>query len=153
MSINYRLLRFAANVKLYGQSIPMSHQPDSSLPNVDLGAVATTIQARTKSVAELPNNSIGPIFELLVAMSGTIKADDYSRLGPVVWNEGLESGDPAIIMNVRHPHSLLILGLTSDPQACFLCMQCAEKASKTFLGMVSSYMQRCIRYYFLREGC
>lgn len=127
--------------------------PRPSISNVDLGAVASTIQARTKSLAELPNNSIGPIFELLVAMSGTIKADDYSRLGPVVWNEGLDSGDPIIIMNVSHLYSLLILGLTSDPQACFLCMQCAEKASKTFLGMVSSYMQRCIRYLFIRQGC
>lgn len=93
----------------------MSPQPDSSISNVDLGTVATTIQARTKTLAELPNNSIGPIFELLVAMSGTIKADDYSRLGPVVWNEGLDSGDPFIIMNVSHLYSLSSWGLHQTP--------------------------------------
>lgn len=105
----------------------MSPQPDSFISNVDLGTVATTIQARTKTLAELPNNSVGPIFELLVAMSGTIKADDYSRLGPVVWNEGLDSGDPVIIMNVSHLYSLLILGLTSDSRLVFFVCNAPKK--------------------------
>ncbi|KZT23632.1 hypothetical protein NEOLEDRAFT_1179868 [Neolentinus lepideus HHB14362 ss-1] len=69
--------------------------------------------------AILSNNLPSAVLQLLVAVSGLLRGDDFARLGRIIWRRCLDENDCKVIA-----------------PACFLAMQCAEKTENLFLPLV-----------------
>ncbi|EPQ52074.1 hypothetical protein GLOTRDRAFT_80224 [Gloeophyllum trabeum ATCC 11539] len=67
----------------------------------------------------LSNSAESSTLRLLVAVSGLLRTDDFSRLSAVIWKRCLDNSDSKVIA-----------------PACFLAMQCAEKLEDNFLSLV-----------------
>lgn len=75
-------------------------------------------------------------------MSGSLKHDDYVRLSPVLWERCLFLQEKASVLHVSKVLLSLAQSLIRIFQACFLCMQCAEKAHDKFVSLVVAHLQR-----------
>jgi hypothetical protein len=67
------------------------------------------------------------IFQLLVAVSGILQNQDYSRLGPVLWKYFLDSAEAVTLGPVRK--RFMYVNPLTTAQVVYLLMQCAEKSA------------------------
>ncbi|KAH8118013.1 hypothetical protein DFH11DRAFT_1541265 [Phellopilus nigrolimitatus] len=82
------------------------------------------IVLRSKLLDSLPENPLCTILELLVAICGALTHESLVRLGPIVWERCLNLDDTQAVIH-----------------ACFICMQCAEKAPDKFMDLLQARMQ------------
>ncbi|EJD06540.1 uncharacterized protein FOMMEDRAFT_165313 [Fomitiporia mediterranea MF3/22] len=102
----------------------VSPHGDNSFSDGSSDSRQNLVDARLSLLRLLPRNSLFSLLELLVAMSGALKHEDFSRLGPLVWDKCLQLGESKAVIH-----------------ACFICMQCAEKAQDKFLNLLLARLQ------------
>lgn len=101
------------------------------------------IDLRLKTLESIPTNPLCILLEVLVAMCGALKHEDFVRLGPFVWDQCLDLQEAKTSIHVSLSHGF-IDGFIIEQimQACFLCMQYAEKANVEFQRFLFARLQR-----------
>ncbi|ESK89667.1 unc-80-like protein [Moniliophthora roreri MCA 2997] len=109
-------------------TLVMSPSVEGRFPTLWAADNATGIAASFAEKADLLNGLAKGYarraLKLMVAMSGVISLEDYTRIGGLLWNHHMDESDPSV--------------LTST---CFLIMQCAEKTPLDFLANIEVDLQ------------
>ena len=109
-------------------------------------SIAGTCKERQLLFDTFPHNPLRLMLELLVSISNSLSPEDFTNLGPLVWSDFLESDDPKTTAAVRTLKFLAWCKLKIK-KASFLVMQCAEKASESFISSIKSDLSRYFPYF------
>ncbi|KAI5116269.1 hypothetical protein M0805_007718 [Coniferiporia weirii] len=105
-------------------TVILSPRPDNATLESSQESREALIDHRLKILESLPNNPLCILLEVLVAMCGALKHEDFARLGPLLWDECLNLKETKAVVH-----------------ACFMCMQCAEKAHIKFQEFLNARLQ------------
>ncbi|TDL25147.1 hypothetical protein BD410DRAFT_784972 [Rickenella mellea] len=110
-------------------TVVFSPKPDGKFNGATFGdskdSLATAFANREVFLASFPMEPMSLMLELVVTICGMLKPDSYVRLGPLLWDGCLDSGNAKIVA-----------------PACFLVMQYAEKAPTEFMSILNRQLSR-----------
>jgi len=97
--------------------------------------ISTQFDEKLQLISQFSRGFATTALELIVTLSALLTADDQHRLGPILWNECLDSGDLQIIPSVS------------------ICFDIAAGCIDTFnLGVFSGYAM-CRKVPRFHEDC
>ncbi|KAL5504188.1 hypothetical protein ACEPAH_8262 [Sanghuangporus vaninii] len=102
----------------------VSPKTNGSFPDGSADSRESLVNSRIEFLDKLPKDPLCSFLAVLVALSGALKREDYARLGSLVWDKCLNLTDTQAVIH-----------------ACFVCMQCAEKAQDKFIGLLLARLQ------------
>lgn len=78
----------------------MLSNPERSASEVSSDAASKVLNVRRKLLFPLRDEFIAPLLELLVAISGALRVEDYAELFPVLWRKCIESSNAKVVSMV-----------------------------------------------------
>lgn len=123
----------------------VDHALDEKSAKQNSADISAILAEKAQLIESLSKGFIARAMKVLVAMSSLLTVDDYRYLAPLLWEHELNGDDTSLTTSVRSSIKIRTGYTLSDTfQACFLIMQCAEKAPLDLNAIVEVDLQRYV---------
>lgn len=128
----------------------MSPKVDSAFQDGSSESRDSLIEARLSLLRSLPKNLLCSLLEVLVALSGALKHEDYARLGPLLWDRCLNLAETKAVIHVSTSLAVASFIMTHRITGLFHMYAMRREGTRQVPGLFAGAAAKVISYHPIR---